>query len=112
VLIWNVHDLAETTASKPVGYLPLDELQFQRIDSVSSVPPSPRRLVDTVKSVQYILHAHSRAVSDINWSPFGQECIATCSYDSYVHIWDLNASTTKPVTSVSAWTGNSLKGFM
>lgn len=55
-------------------------------------------------AVQYILHQHTRAVSDIHWSPFHPTIIATCSYDSYLHIWDLKSPPTKPVTSVCTWT--------
>jgi WD40 repeat protein len=39
--------------------------------------------------VEHILQSHQRAVSDLNWSPFRPELLATCSYDNYVHLWDL-----------------------
>eukprot|EP00842_Homolaphlyctis_polyrhiza_P005824 jgi/Hompol1/6242/HPOL_004901-RA len=70
------------------------------------------QLVDAVRTnsssnqnyVEYILSKHVRAVSDIHWSPFHPETIATCSYDAYIHIWDLRMSTSKPSASFSSWT--------
>ena len=53
--------------------------------------------------VEYILSKHARAVSDIHWSPFHPETIATCSYDASVHIWDLRTGASKPTNSFSAW---------
>ena len=54
--------------------------------------------------VEHILQAHKRAVSDLNWSPFHPELIATCSYDAYVHLWDLRIPNDKPSNSFCAWT--------
>lgn len=45
-----------------------------------------------------------RAISDIHWSPIHTETIATCSYDSYIHIWDLRVSSDRPTNSFTAWT--------
>ncbi|RKO92121.1 WD40-repeat-containing domain protein [Blyttiomyces helicus] len=56
------------------------------------------------KHILHILHAHQRAVSDLNWSPFHPDILATCSYDTYVHMWDLRASPVKPANSFCAWT--------
>ncbi|RIA93440.1 hypothetical protein C1645_722688 [Glomus cerebriforme] len=54
-------------------------------------------------SVEQILHAHNRAISDINWHPMNPNELATCSVDTYVHLWDLEMSR-KPVRSFCAWT--------
>lgn len=35
------------------------------------------------------LRAHTRAISDLNWSNFEPNLLATCSYDSYIYIWDI-----------------------
>ncbi|KNC99973.1 uncharacterized protein SPPG_05348 [Spizellomyces punctatus DAOM BR117] len=56
------------------------------------------------KHIQYILGTHQRAVSDLNWSPFHPELLATCSYDTYVHLWDLRKNPDKPANSFCAWT--------
>ncbi|KAI8822647.1 uncharacterized protein EV422DRAFT_524852 [Fimicolochytrium jonesii] len=56
------------------------------------------------KYIEYILGSHQRAVSDINWSPFHPELLATCSYDTYIHLWDLRKPPDKPSTSFCAWT--------
>ncbi|KAJ3183949.1 hypothetical protein HDU85_001799 [Gaertneriomyces sp. JEL0708] len=56
------------------------------------------------KHIQYILGGHQRAVSDLNWSPFHPDILATCSYDSYIHLWDLRKPPDKPSTSFCAWT--------
>ncbi|KAI8993171.1 hypothetical protein BDB01DRAFT_847081 [Pilobolus umbonatus] len=41
------------------------------------------------QAVEHVFHAHSRAISDINWSPHQPDILATCSVDTYVHLWDL-----------------------
>ncbi|CAB5366960.1 uncharacterized protein OCT59_019952 [Rhizophagus irregularis] len=51
---------------------------------------------------EHILHAHNRAISDINWHPFNSNMLATCSVDTYVHLWDLK-SPKKPAKSFCAW---------
>ncbi|OZJ02862.1 hypothetical protein BZG36_04083 [Bifiguratus adelaidae] len=43
--------------------------------------------------IEHILHAHTRAISDINWSLHHQDILATCSIDSYVYLWDLRTNT-------------------
>jgi WD40 repeat protein len=57
----------------------------------------------TGKFVQHTLAAHSRAVSDLNWSPFSPEMLATSSMDGFLHCWDLRAKTDKPASSFVAW---------
>ncbi|KAI7850547.1 hypothetical protein BDC45DRAFT_446958 [Circinella umbellata] len=44
------------------------------------------------QAIENVLHAHSRAISDINWSPHHPDMLATCSVDTYVHIWDLRCA--------------------
>ncbi|KAI8596525.1 hypothetical protein EDD21DRAFT_388013 [Dissophora ornata] len=55
------------------------------------------------RAVELILHAHSRAITDINWSPFHPDLLATCSVDTFVHLWDLRTPI-KPANSFCAWT--------
>lgn len=53
-------------------------------------------------SIEHVLHAHSRAITDINFSAHHPDLIATCSVDSFVHSWDLRAPS-RPVISFSDW---------
>ncbi|CAG8432743.1 7070_t:CDS:10 [Diversispora eburnea] len=53
-------------------------------------------------AVEFILHGHKRAISDINWHPFNPDVLATCSVDTYVHLWDLRIPK-KPFRSFCAW---------
>ncbi|KAI8902794.1 hypothetical protein BC833DRAFT_616326 [Globomyces pollinis-pini] len=65
-----------------------------------------RQNQDTVNSspIEFILNKHLRAISDINWSPFLPETLATCSYDAYVvHLWDLRQKPDKPTSSFCGW---------
>ncbi|KAF2116739.1 hypothetical protein BDV96DRAFT_490919 [Lophiotrema nucula] len=39
--------------------------------------------------IQYTLHAHDRAITDINFSAHEPDVLATCSVDSFVYTWDL-----------------------
>jgi len=67
---------------------------------------NPNSTSSSSKHIEMVLSSHTRAVSDINWSIFKPEMIATCSLDSYIHLWDLKTSNKKPVNSFCAWTGN------
>ncbi|OCK78015.1 hypothetical protein K432DRAFT_332843 [Lepidopterella palustris CBS 459.81] len=39
--------------------------------------------------IEYTLHAHTRAITDINFSAHNPDELATCAVDSFVHCWDL-----------------------
>lgn len=52
--------------------------------------------------IEFVLHAHSRAVTDINFSPFHPDVLATCAVDGFVHSWDLR-NPSRPATSFSDW---------
>ena len=39
--------------------------------------------------IEYVLHGHSRAITDINFSAHHPDLLATCSVDSSVACWDL-----------------------
>ncbi|KAK2744130.1 hypothetical protein FQN57_004390 [Myotisia sp. PD_48] len=53
-------------------------------------------------SIEHILHAHTRAITDINFSAHHPDMLATCAVDSFVHCWDLRTPS-KPVVSFSDW---------
>ncbi|KAK3076703.1 hypothetical protein LTS18_012288, partial [Coniosporium uncinatum] len=39
--------------------------------------------------IEFTLHAHARAITDINFSAHHPDILATCSVDSFVYGWDL-----------------------
>ncbi|GAA5873777.1 hypothetical protein JCM1840_002070 [Sporobolomyces johnsonii] len=43
----------------------------------------------SVSPVEHTLYGHTRAVTDINWSPGAPEILATCALDGWVLGWDL-----------------------
>eukprot|EP01027_Heterolobosea_sp_BB2_P018146 GEZU01025616.1.p1 GENE.GEZU01025616.1~~GEZU01025616.1.p1 ORF type:complete len:802 (-),score=99.06 GEZU01025616.1:91-2496(-) len=47
---------------------------------------------------------HARSVSDVCWSPFEPNVLATCSADTYIHLWDTRQENKKPIKSFCAWT--------
>ena len=55
------------------------------------------------QGVEFELRGHQRAISDLNWSPYLPEVLATCSYDTYVLLWDLRHPE-RPTMSFSGWT--------
>ncbi|EER36771.1 WD40 domain-containing protein [Histoplasma capsulatum H143] len=56
----------------------------------------------TQNSIEYVLHEHSRAITDINFSAHHPDILATCAVDSFIHCWDLR-SPARPVISFSDW---------
>ena len=40
-------------------------------------------------SIEHVLEAHARAITDINFSAHHPDILATCAVDSYIHCWDL-----------------------
>lgn len=47
------------------------------------------------------LRAHTRTITDLNWHRTDPHLLATCSIDTFVHIWDTR-ETRKPIASLSA----------
>ncbi|XP_011330381.2 GATOR complex protein WDR59 isoform X2 [Ooceraea biroi] len=58
--------------------------------------------VQTIQS----LKAHTRVVSDLNWHPKEPDILASCSIDTFIHIWDIRDQR-KPCLSLSAVAGSS-----
>ena len=59
-------------------------------------------MVDRQASVEHYLHAHSRAITDINFSAHHADMLATCAVDSFVHCWDLRYPA-QPAFSFCDW---------
>ncbi|KAL6243205.1 hypothetical protein RBB50_009756 [Rhinocladiella similis] len=53
-------------------------------------------------SIEFVLHGHTRAITDINFSAHNPDVLATCAVDSFVHCWDLRAPL-RPANSFSDW---------
>lgn len=54
------------------------------------------------QAIEHMLHGHSRAITDINFHSHDPELLATCSIDSYVHVWDMR-DPRKPCQSFADW---------
>ncbi|EXJ62600.1 hypothetical protein A1O7_03038 [Cladophialophora yegresii CBS 114405] len=52
--------------------------------------------------IEFVLHGHTRAITDINFSAHNPDVLATCAVDSFVHCWDLRAPL-RPINSFSDW---------
>ncbi|XP_041375687.1 GATOR complex protein WDR59-like isoform X2 [Gigantopelta aegis] len=50
------------------------------------------------------LKAHTRTVSDVDWSPFDVNVIASCSVDTFIYLWDIR-DPKKPTSSFQAVAG-------
>lgn len=53
------------------------------------------------RTPEIIIKGHRRNVTDINWSPFDRNALATCSMDTFVNIWDIR-DTRRPGISFSS----------
>ena len=52
--------------------------------------------------IEHVLHAHTRAITDINFSAHHPDLLATCAVDSFVHCWDLRQPS-RPAFSFCDW---------
>lgn len=52
--------------------------------------------------IEHVLHAHTRAITDINFSAHEPDFLATCAVDSFIHCWDLRQPWA-PVLSFAEW---------
>ena len=57
---------------------------------------------NTRSSVEHVLHAHTRAITDINFSAHMPDVLATCAVDSFVHCWDLRHPS-RPAMTFCDW---------
>ena len=57
-----------------------------------------------------VLREHKRSVNSVSWHPFDESstAVATCSADSFIHLWDVR-SAQRPVMSFCAWTAGASK---
>ncbi len=53
-------------------------------------------------AVEHSLQAHSRAITDVNFSAHHPDSLATCAVDGYVHCWDLRRPR-QPVLAFCDW---------
>ncbi|KAK5635786.1 hypothetical protein RRF57_011498 [Xylaria bambusicola] len=53
-------------------------------------------------AIEHSLQAHSRAITDVNFSAHHPDILATCAVDGYVHSWDLRKPR-QPVLSFCDW---------
>ncbi|KZF20899.1 hypothetical protein L228DRAFT_262764 [Xylona heveae TC161] len=53
-------------------------------------------------AIEHVLHGHSRAITDINFSAFHPDLLATCAVDSFVHCWDLRRPA-RPAMTFCDW---------
>lgn len=56
----------------------------------------------STNAIEYVLHNHTRAITDIHFHPQNPEMLATCSVDSFVIAWDLRCPN-RPVQQWSDW---------
>lgn len=56
----------------------------------------------TQAPIEHVLHGHSRAITDINFSAHDPDMLATCSVDSFVHCWDLRHPA-RPAMTFADW---------
>lgn len=53
-------------------------------------------------AIEYVLHGHTRAITDINFHPENPEVLATCAVDTFALCWDLRTPD-KPVAKWADW---------
>ncbi len=66
-----------------------------------------------ISPISHIFQHHTRAITDINWSPFEPDILASCGIDTWTWVWDLRTCSGdaergisldgKPVQGYAAW---------
>ena len=59
-------------------------------------------MANSKSSVEHVLHAHTRAITDINFSAHNPDILSTCAIDSFVHCWDLRHPS-RPAMTFCDW---------
>lgn len=54
--------------------------------------------------VQHVLTDHTRAITDLHWSPIDLNLIATAAFDGRVNLWDIRTPQ-MPAGTFCCWTG-------
>ncbi|KAJ7130097.1 hypothetical protein C8R43DRAFT_896484 [Mycena crocata] len=82
LLIWNLLLSTSTAAHLPTAYAS---------HTAQSAHPSS---ASAPSGIQYILHAHYRAITDINWhpAPAERDLVVSTSVDAWIWAWDLRAA--------------------
>ncbi|KAI3624147.1 hypothetical protein CBS14141_002575 [Malassezia furfur] len=100
LVLWNLHPargggVREPAAGPPARHRALVHPQrtVQPVESASS-------------AIERLFDAHTRAITDINWSPIHPEILASCSVDTWTYLWDLRMGGRgghRPAQGYSAW---------
>ncbi|PKI85933.1 hypothetical protein MVES1_000166 [Malassezia vespertilionis] len=113
LIIWNLNRSESTSAAvRPDMLAPKGRTRTRdagvspravRINQFASTPTHSK--TQPGSAVEHILERHSRAITDINWSPLHPAIVASCSMDTWAWVWDLRAShrRAKPAQGYSAW---------
>lgn len=112
LVVWNLnHSSTNAPAAPPVvkAYSGIElgptlRPPTMRMDSQDQIPTAAHVNAAGARpsAVEHWLSAHTRAITDINWSYIHPEVLASCSVDTWACVWDLRAPQ-KPVQWYSAW---------
>lgn len=86
------HNMGATPSTNLTGTLPHTPYYAESVTAT----------VSQSSSISHILNAHTRAITDINWSPFHPEILASCGIDTWMWAWDLREPS-RPKQGYSAW---------
>eukprot|EP00736_Rhodelphis_marinus_P012774 Rmarinus@m.8653 len=48
--------------------------------------------IESTRKLVQMLSAHTRAITDLSWNHSNPNVLATCSGDSFIHVWDLRSA--------------------
>ncbi|PWN97571.1 hypothetical protein FA09DRAFT_330257 [Tilletiopsis washingtonensis] len=116
LLVWNLDrpesQLHPPAAAQPVHLPSAASLRGMSGATAASMPslPSYRQpataaaapRISRSSAVEHVLHAHGRGITDINWSPFHPDVLASCGIDSWTWAWDMR-DPGRPKQGYSAW---------
>ncbi|KAF2263463.1 hypothetical protein CC78DRAFT_581556 [Lojkania enalia] len=83
---WDVADVQWSPFASRPGWIVSTSCQKALVFNLFLHTPA------SVAPLEHVLHAHDRAITDINFSAHHPDLLATCAVDSFVYTWDLRAS--------------------
>lgn len=84
---------------------------YPHLTNIVGPTPTPSSLSSSSprsSAIEQVLHGHTRAITDINFSAHHPDVLASCGNDAWSWVWDLRTPQ-RPVQGYSAWNAGAMQ---